>query len=124
MKILIVIQFALFSIFVLASQNAIGDTPDFLVEMKIVNAGVEMAAPSLMVKEGTEASLSRSGEDGVSIGLVVNNVSETEAHLIVEVESGANSISPDLFLRKGEWASVSSGDLAFHVRVQHHAANK
>lgn len=43
---------------------------------------------------------------------------------MAEVESGDHSISPELLIQKGEWASVSVGELEFHVRVQDHAANK
>lgn len=124
MKTRTMIQTAVIAIFLFASLNAVSDTAEFLVEMKIIDAGVEMGTPRMLVKEGSEASMSISGENGVAVGLVVNSSSETEAHVMAEVESGPNSISPELLVNKGEWASVSVGELEFHVRVQHHAANK
>ena len=124
MKIRTIIQTAAISILLVASLNAVGEAPDFIVEMKIIDGGVEMATPRMLVKEGSAASMSLSGENSVAVGLVVNSSSESEAHIMAEVESGTNSISPELLVKKGEWASVSVGELEFQIRVQHHAANK
>lgn len=124
MKTRTIIRTAAISVFLVASLNAVGDASDFLVEMKIIDAGVKVATPRMLVKEGSEASMSRSGENSVAVGLVVNSSSESEAHIMAEVESGTNSISPELLVKKGEWASVSVGELEFHIRVQHHAANR
>lgn len=118
------IQAAILSFLLLASYAAASDSPDFLIEMKIIDSGIEMATPSMMIKEGVEGSLSISGENGVAVGLVVNNANENEAHIIAEVESGKNTMSPELLVKKGQWASVSVGELEFHVRVEHLAANK
>jgi hypothetical protein len=118
------IQFAVISIFLFASLSAVSDTSEFLVEMKIIDAGVEMATPRMLVREGSEASMALPGENGVAVGLLVNGASETQAHVMAEVESGGHSLSPELLIQKGEWASVSVGELEFHIRVQDHAANK
>jgi hypothetical protein len=124
MKIRTMIQIAAFSVFLLTSLNVVSDSSDFLVEMRIIDAGVERATPSMLVKEGSEASMSLSGDNSVAVRVVVNSFSEIEAHVMAEIESVTNSISPELLVKKGEWASVSVGELEFHVRVQHHAANK
>ena len=124
MKTRTMIQSAVISIFLFASLSGVSDTSEFLVEMKIIDSGVELATPRMLVREGSEASMSLSGENGVAVGLLVNSASETEAHVMAEVESGDQSISPELLIQKGEWASISIGELEFHVRVQDHAANK
>jgi len=124
MKLLTTIQAAILSVLLLASYAAASDLPDFLIEMKIIDSGTEIATPSMMIKEGAEGSLSISGENSVAVGLVVNSANENEAHIIAEVESGQNTMSPELLVKKGQWASVSVGELDFHVRVEHLAANK
>ena len=92
--------------------------------MKIIDSGNEIATPSMMIKEGEEGSLSISGENSVAVELVVNSANESEAHIIAEVESDQNTMFPELLVKKGQWASVSVGELEFHVRVEHLAANK
>jgi len=118
------IKIAVFSIFLISSFNAVGETSEFLVEMRIVDGGVETLVPHMLVEEGTEASLSLSEENAVAVGLVVNRSGDADVHVLVEVESGSNRLSPELRVKKGEWASVSVGDFAFHVRIQHHLATQ
>lgn len=118
MKQLKIIQAVCLSGLMLTSFALASETPDFLVEMRIVDAGVEVAAPRIMIKEGVEGSMSTSGDDGIAVGLVVTSASENEAFIIAKVESGENSMSPELLIRKGQWASVSVADLEFHVRVE------
>ena len=124
MKLSTTIQFAIFSFLFLASYDAASNSPDFLIQMKIIDSGNEIATPSMMIKEGEEGSLSISGENSVAVELVVNSANESEAHIIAEVESGQNTMFPELLVKKGQWASVSVGELEFHVRVEHLAANK
>lgn len=112
-----IIQTALFSIALFVSFSAISDSSDFLVEMKIIDKGVELSTPSMLVKEGAEASMSITGEDHIAVGLVVNSSNETEAHVMAEVDSGSNNMSSELWVRKGEWTSVAVGELEFHARV-------
>jgi hypothetical protein len=112
------------SILLLASlSGAVADSPDFLIEMKILESGEEIAAPRMMIAEGVEASTSLSGEDSVVVGLVVNSSSEGEAHVLAEVEANGSSLSPEILVNKGSWASVSVGSLEFQVRVQDLPAN-
>ncbi len=122
MKTLIRFQAAIFSVLLLATFAVAGDSPDFLVEMKIIDSGNEVATPSMMIKEGAEGSLSRSGEGGFAVGLAASSADEGEVHVIAEVESGQNKMSPKLLVREGEWASVSVGELEFHLRVEQLAA--
>lgn len=124
MKLSTTIQFAIFSFLFLASYDAASNSPDFLIQMKIIDSGNEIATPSMMIKEGEEGSLSISGENSVAVELVVNSANESEAHIIAEVESDQNTMFPELLVKKGQWASVSVGELEFHVRVEHLAANK
>lgn len=124
MKLITTIQAATLSFLLLSSYAVGSDSPDFLIEMKIIDSGTEVATPSMMIKQGAEASLSISGKNSVAVGLVVNSANENEAHIIAEVESGQNTMSPELLVRKGQWTSVSVGELEFHVRVEHLAANK
>ncbi|WP_376693082.1 hypothetical protein [Wenzhouxiangella sp. EGI_FJ10409] len=123
MKFSITFQSAILSVLFLAFY-ATADSPDFLVEMRIMESGTEVASPQIMIKEGAEGSLSTSGESGVALGLVVNEVSEQEVHVMAEVESGQSAMSPELLIRTGQWASVSSGDMEFHLRVEHLAAGE
>lgn len=108
----------MFPALLLAAFGVASDTPDFLIEMKIIDSGTEMATPRMTVKEGEEASMSLSAKNAVSVALIVNSSSEHEVHVIAEISSGDNKMSPELWVRKREWASVSVGDLAFHVRVE------
>lgn len=124
MKLLTILQTAVFSVLLLASCTACGDSPDFLVEMKIIESGTEIATPRMMVKEDSEASLSISGENSVAVGLIVNSANEHEAHVIAEIESAEHTMSPELLVKKGQWASVSVGELEFHLRVEHLGANR
>jgi hypothetical protein len=118
MKRLNTIQAVCLSAMIGASCALASDTPDFLVEMRIVDSGVEVATPRIMIKEGVEGSMSISGDDGMAVGLVVTSASENEAFIIAKVESGENSMSPELLIQKGQWTSVSVADLEFHVRVE------
>jgi len=124
MKVRTMIQSAIVCVLLFLSTGALSDSPDFLVEMKIIDSGAEIATPRMMVKEGSEASMSLSGENAVSVGIVVNGHNENEAHVMAEVESGGKTMSPELLIQKGQWASVSVGELEFHIRVEHLAANK
>lgn len=112
------LQAATLSLLLLASYAVAGDSPDFLVEMKIIDSGTEIATPSMMIREGVEGSLSIPGENSFAVGLVVSGVSDDEAHIIAEIESGKDSMSPELVAEMGEWASASTGELEFHVRVE------
>ena len=118
------IQYAVFSFFLLASFGAISASPDFMVEMKIIDSGTEIATPQMLVKEGAAASVTLSGKGGVAVGLIVTSSGANEAHITAEVESDGHSMSPELLVRKGEWASVSVGELEFHLLVEKHAASK
>ena len=122
MKPITIFQAVILSCFLLVSYTTFSNSPDFLVEMKIIDSGTEIGTPSMMIKEGAEGSLSISGENGFVVGLVVNSANEDKVHIIAEIESGQNAISPDLLVGIGQWASISVGALEFHVRVKHHAA--
>lgn len=115
---------AILSVLLLLSCGALGDSPDFLVDMKIIDSGEEIATPRMMVKEGSEASVSLSGDNAVAVGIIVNGQNENEAHVMAEVESGGKTMSPELLIQRGQWASVSVGELEFHVRVEHLSANQ
>lgn len=102
-----------------------GDSAQFLVNMKVVEAGAELAAPEMLVEEGSEASMSISGEQAlVAVGLIVNSQNEREAHVLAEIETPASQMSPELLVKKGQWASVSVGELEFHILVEDHAATE
>lgn len=112
------IKSAIFAVLLLATFGVASDTPDFLIEMKIIDAGTEIATPRMKVREGEEASMRLSGQGTVAVGLIVNSANAQEAHVIAEVQAGDKRMSPELWVRKREWASVSVGELAFHVRVE------
>lgn len=59
---------------------AIAEEPDFEINMRIVKNGVELSTPSMLVKEGSEASISLSGENPVALRLVVSSSDENEVH--------------------------------------------
>jgi hypothetical protein len=103
---------------------AVAEVADIEINMRIVENGVELSAPRMLVKEGSEASISLSGENPLALGLVVNSLDENKAYVLVEVETAANQISPGLIMTKGEWASVSVGELELHILVKDHAANQ
>lgn len=123
MKTQILILPTIFASLLLVTVGAIGASPDFLVEMKIVESGTEVATPRMIVKEGSGASMSISGENVIAVGLVVNASNESEVHIMAEIDAGESSMSPELLVEKGEWASVSVGDLEFHMRVERLASN-
>ena len=123
MKYTTTIQLALSILLLALSSGAMADSPDFLVEMKILESGEEIAAPRMMIAEGVEASTSLSGEDSVAVGLVVNSSNEGEAHVLAEVEANGSSLSPEILVNKGSWAAVSVGSLEFQIRVQDLPAN-
>ena len=70
MKVRTMIQSAIVCVLLFLSTGALSDSPDFLVEMKIIDSGAEIATPRMMVKEGSEASMSLSGENAVSVPLI------------------------------------------------------
>lgn len=83
-----------------------------------------MATPQVMIEEGAEGSLSMSGESSVALGLIVNDVNDQEVHVIAEVESGQSAMYPEVLIRTGKWASVSTGDMGFHLRVERLSAGE
>jgi hypothetical protein len=117
------LQFASLLFLFLASCDAFGSSPDFLVDMRIIDSGTEIATPRMMIKEGEAGSLSISGENSIAVGLIVSSANENEAHIVAEIESGQISMSPELLVVEGEWASVSVGELEFHVRIKRLDAN-
>lgn len=100
------------------------EAPAFKVSMRIVENGEELSTPLMLVKEGADASISVGGDNPVSVGLRVNQHHGEQAHVRAQVETKTNSMSPELLVTKGEWASLSVGELEFHVLVQAYAANK
>jgi len=107
-----------------ASLPALSDSKLFLVDMKIVDDGVQLATPRMVMKEGADASMSLTGADAVAIGVIVNESEAGEAHILAEVETAGGQMSPELLTQKDQWSSVSTGKLEFHIRVQDHVANE
>ncbi|NEZ04985.1 hypothetical protein G4Y73_12575 [Wenzhouxiangella sp. XN201] len=104
---------------------AAGDSDQFLVKMKVLENGAELATPEMIVEKGSEASMNISGEQAlVAVGLIVNGHNENEAHVVAEIETSADRMSPELLVKKGQWASVSVGELEFHILVEDHAATE
>ncbi|NBD95730.1 MAG: hypothetical protein GVY11_04545 [Gammaproteobacteria bacterium] len=103
-----------------ASLPALGDSKMFLVDMKILQDGAELATPSMLIKEGADASMSLTGEQPVALALTVTGAGESDAHILAEVETALGQMSPELLMRKDQWGSVSTGGLEFHIRVQDH----
>lgn len=108
----------------LVAFSAEAEAPAFKVSMKIVENGVALSTPVMLVKAGADASISVGGDNPVSVGLRVNQHHGAQAHVLAQVETATNRISPELLVTKGEWASISVGELEFHVLVQANAANK
>jgi hypothetical protein len=124
MKLNNLIKAIIYTAFLMPPFAAVGEEPTFHVDMRIVENGVELATPRMLVKEGSEASISLAGENSVAIGLIVNRQSENEAYVLAEVKTPESQISPELLIQTGEWASVSVGELEFHILVEDHAAEK
>ncbi len=103
---------------------AAAKSPDFDVNMRIVENGVELATPRMLVAAGTDASMSMSGEKSLSIGLVVNSPNEGQVHVAATIETSANTMTPAIITNKGEWASISNGELEFHILVEDLAASE
>lgn len=117
-------KLAAFLMLLTASVPALSDSKLFLVDMKIVEDGVELATPRMVVKAGSDASMSFTGENPVTLGLIVNRADEGKAHILAEVETSGGQMSPELLMRKDQWGSVSTAGLEFHIRVQDHVANE
>jgi hypothetical protein len=92
----------------------------FLVDMKILQDGAELATPSMLIKEGADASMSLAGDQPVALALTVTSAGESDAHILAEVETALGQMSPELLMRKDQWGSISTGGLEFHIRVQDH----
>lgn len=117
-------KIALIVALLLVAYSVGAEAPEFKVSMKIVENGVALSTPIMLVKDGADASISAGGDNPVSVGLRVNQHHGAQAHVLAKVETATNRISPELLVTKGEWASISVGELEFHVLVQAHAANK
>jgi hypothetical protein len=124
MKITNAAKSAALLILMAASLPALSESKLFLVDMKIVEDGVELATPRMVVKEGADASMSFTGEDPLTLGLIVNGAGDGEAHVLAEVETERGQMSPELLMQKDQWGSASTGGLEFHIRVQDRAADE
>lgn len=90
--------------------------------MRIMENGMEVAAPRMLVQEDAEASVALSGEVPAAVGLKIKGVNSDEVHVLAEIETESSSMSPELLIKKGAWASVTVGDFEFHVHVEDHTA--
>lgn len=108
----------------LVAFSVAAEAPKFKVSMRIVENGVELSTPMILVEEGADASISLAGDNPVAVGLRVNRHGGEEAHVLAKVETATNRISPELLVTKGEWASISVGELEFHIMVQAYADKK
>ncbi len=113
-----------FLILLTASLPALSDSKMFVIDMKVIEDGVELATPRMLVKEGADASMGYSGKDAVAIGLIVSDAGAGETHILAEVETAGGQMSPELLMREDKWGSVTTGDLEFHIRVREHVANE
>lgn len=105
---------------------AFAESSELTVSMRIIEGGVERFTPSMVVREGEEASMSLSGEaeSALTIGLVASGLENDEAHVRADIETAENQLSPELVVSKGEWASVAVGGLEFHILVDDHAVDE
>lgn len=117
-------KFALALFLLIAAPGALGESPDLWVDMSIKDAAVEIASPRVLVEDGAEASVSVSGEQPVAVNLVVRSTSADQAHIRAEVKTSGRDFSPELVVRKGEWARVSAGSLELDIRVEDHSEFK
>ena len=117
-------KFSLALFLLIAAPGAFGESPDLWVDMSIKDAAVEIASPRVLVEDGAEASVSVSGEHPVAVNLVVRSTSADQAHIRAEVKTSGRDFSPELVVRKGEWARVSAGSLELEIRVEDHSEFK
>lgn len=92
---------------------------DLALTMRVVEHGETLFEPRMRVRAGEEASMVRGGEAApVSIGLVVDHLDGDRAQVLARIETVERAIEPELVVRKGEWASVASDGLEFHILVE------
>lgn len=109
-------------LFIPAAVSA--ESPALALSMRIIENDSEIGQPSLVIKEGADASMSMSGEAGYDLELVVNSLEEGRARVRADIGTAENAMSSELVVNKGEWAAASEGDLKFHVLVRDHAATE
>ena len=93
---------------------------DLALTMRVVEHGQTLVEPRMRVLAGEEASMVRGGEGVamVSIGVVVDHLDDDRARVVARIETAEQAIEPELVVRKGEWASVASDGLEFHILVE------
>ena len=81
----------------------------YKISFHISQSGSPSASPTLVVKEGTPATIETSGENGYSLAVTANDAGQGKVKVSLTYISAKDSSAPILIVKEGQEASISQG---------------
>jgi hypothetical protein len=89
----------------------------YYVTTRLSHDGAEFGKPSLLIQDGQEASIERSGDGGFSLVITPTALPNGQIRLTTSLRSTYGSINPTVITSLGQATTISSGEVEMQVLV-------
>ncbi len=89
----------------------------YRVSANLSHNGKLFGSPSLVVKEGADATVAVSGPNGYKLALSVTDAGKGQLKIVTHLDTAYGSIAPQMVVLAGQPATVSVGNTAIGVTV-------
>ena len=108
--VLVAAFLALFSFNCLAAEQ-------YKVSTSLTHNDKAFAAPTVVVKNNTPATIETSGPSGYKLSLTITDVAPDKIRVATTVESQHGNFAPTVVVQPGKPATVSVGDMGITITV-------
>lgn len=109
---------ALLALVTSSAASQPGPVASFAVSAKLMSAGQTFAEPQALVLADSPATIEVAGSDGYTFLVIVSDIAADQIRVVADLESSHGSMTPIIFVRPGEPASVWVGDLGLELTVE------